>query len=146
MAIKIDMAKVYDQLDWHVLKQLLLLHGFSPYFISLLSECLTSPIYSLLLQGSPFGYFTARRGIRQGDPLSPNLFTVLFDLLSRILSKAEEDGRIHGVKVSGTSPPISHLMYADNLFIYCRAIIIEAIEIFNRINYFCTWSRQAINF
>lgn len=129
MALKIDMAKAYDQVDWSFLKGILLLHGFSPHFVDLIFNCSSIPSYSVLLNGSPHGHFKASRGIRQGDPLSPALFTIFFNVFSRLLTKAKSEGKIHGVKMSRTSPPISHLMYADDLTIYCRANIEEVSEV-----------------
>lgn len=79
-------------------------------------------------------------------PLSPALFTIFFDLLSRILSKSEAEKKIHGVKVSRTSPAISHLMYADDLIIYGRATVDEAEEISKCLQQFCDWSGQEINY
>lgn len=76
------------------------LHGFVPEFGELLQTCMNSVSYYVLLNGSPFGHILPTRGIRQGDPLSPALFTILFDLLSRIITRAEQQGRIHGVKVA----------------------------------------------
>lgn len=84
-----------------------------------------------------------------GDLLSPALFTILFDLLSRILSRAEQQGRIHGIKVGRACPPISHLMYADDLVdlvIYCRADPQEASAVFECLHQFCACSGQQINF
>lgn len=145
MAIKIDMAKAYDRVDWSLLRSILALHGFSPPFIDLISNCISTPSFSILVNGSPHGLFNASRGIRQGDPLSPTLFIVFFDLLSRIITKAEEEGKVHGVKVSQSSPPISHLMYADDLTIYCRASANEAREISKCLRLFSEWSGQAVN-
>lgn len=106
---------------------------------------MSSSSFSVLVNGTPHGYFSGSRGIRQGDPLSPALFTVFFDLLSRIITKSEEAGRIHGVKVSKTSPPISHLMYADDLTIYCKATASEAREVSRCLTTFSEWSGQVIN-
>lgn len=138
MALKIDMAKAYDRVEWNVLLQLLQLHGFSPHFCALIRECISTTSFSVLLNGAPFGLFNASRGIRQGDPLSPSLFIVLFDLLSRILSKAETEGQLHGIKVSATGPSISHLMYADDLVIYGQATRAEASAIRSCFADFCS--------
>lgn len=146
MALKIDMAKAYDHVEWSLLKCLLLAHGFAPHLTDLILNCVSTPSYSLLLNGSAHGHFTASRGIRQGDPLSPALSTICFDLLSRILTKAENDGKIHGIKVSRTSPPISHLMYADDLNIYCKATASEAQEVAHCLRTFCDWSGHAFNY
>lgn len=145
MALKIDMAKAYDRVEWHILLQLLHLHGFSPHFCDLIRECLSTTSFSVLLNGAPFGTIDASRGIRQGDPLSPALFTFLFHLLSRIRTNAELAGQLQGIKVSVTGPTISHLMYADDLVIYGRATREEATVIHDCLAQFCSWTGQEVN-
>lgn len=145
MALKIDMAKAYDKVEWSLLHCILNLHGFAPSLSNLILNCVSTSSFSVLVNGTAHGYFHVNRGIRQGDPLSPALFTIYFDVLSRLLTQAEAEGRIHGIKVSRTSPPISHLMYADDLTIYCKATTEEAQEVINCLNKFCKWSGQTIN-
>lgn len=145
MAIKIDMAKAYDMVEWEVLLCIMRLHGFSEKFCNLISECISTPYFSMLINGSPTGFFSALRGIWQGDPISPALCTILSDLLSRILDKAEQAGRLSGVKISRTSPHISHLMYADDLVIYCKATASEASEVVQCLTSYCDWTGQRIN-
>lgn len=108
MAIKIDLAKAYDRVEWAVLHPLLTLLGFENRFTKLVMECIMTPRYSILLNGSPFGYFAAERGLRQGDPLSPALFTIFSDILSRMIARAESKGEISGIKISRGSPKITH--------------------------------------
>lgn len=72
--------------------------------------------------------------------MSPALFTIVFDMLSRLLADAEEAGQIHGIKISRESPPISHLMYTDDLVIFCGADVTETMEILQCLNRFCKWS------
>lgn len=120
-------------------------NGFSARFVQLIHACISSPRFSILLNGSPFGYFKATRGIRQGDPISPALFTLLLDLLSCMLAKAELDSRITGVKVSRTSPRVTHLMYADDLVIYCHASPLDINEIVAILHEYCHCTGQAIN-
>lgn len=145
MAIKVDLAKAYDRVEWHILFHMLYLLGFHDHFIDLVAECISSPHYSLLLNGSPYGFFTPKRGIRQGDPISPALFTIYSDVLSRILSKAEADGQLQGIKISQTSPRITHLMYADDLVIYGPATIQEVTAAFACLQQYCNWTGQVIN-
>lgn len=85
-------------------------------------------------------------GIRQGDILSPTLFTLLLDLLSRMLSRAKNKGKISGINVSQISHYIIHLMYADDLVFYCKADEIEAQEIKRCLNLYCFWIGQCINY
>lgn len=140
------MKKAYDKVDWRIRSRILQLHGVATTFSDLVYECISSATYSILLNGSPVGKFAATRGIRQDDSLSPVLFTIVFDILSRILTKVENDGKIHIIRISITSPTISHLMYEDDLTIYGRATTKEATEIMECIWQFCTWTGQEVNF
>lgn len=105
------------KIEWPLLFNIMKLHGFYDKVIYLSLNVLPPPLF-ILINGSPFGFFSPSRGIRQGDPLSPALFTLFFDFLSRMFSRAELDGHIHGIKVCRKSPPASQLMFADNLTIF----------------------------
>lgn len=70
MAIKVYMAKVYGRVEWGVLQNILKMHGFDERTIKLIMECVTTSSFSILLNGSPGGYFQASRGFRQGVTLS----------------------------------------------------------------------------
>lgn len=94
----------------------------------------------MLVNGSPHSFFTSSCGIRLGDPLSSAFFTFLADLFFRILARAEQEGRINGVKVSRIAPRVSHLMYTDDLVIYCKADVLEAEEVKKYLNLYCLWS------
>lgn len=110
----------------------------------MIRECISTTSYSILINGSPFGFFPSLRGLR-GDPISPTLFTVLSNLLSRILACSEAVGRLSGVKVARSSPKVTHLMYADDLVIYCKATDEEAREVHDCLNFYCSWIGQSIN-
>lgn len=73
------------------------------------------------------------------------MFTLVFDILSRILSKAEVEEKIHGLEVDKTNPVISHLMYADNLKIYCKASVDETKELTICLDLFNNWFGQVVN-
>lgn len=145
MAIKLDLAKAYDRIEWHVLILIMAKFGFNSKFTNLILECISTTQYSLLLNGSPYGYFSPGRGLRQGDPMSLALFTIFSYLLSRMLARAEQEGCISGVKVSRLSPKVTHLMYADDLVIYSKATLEEAREISYCLQTYCNWTGQTIN-
>lgn len=140
MGIKIDLAKAYDKVEWHVLLNILHKLGFDRHFLDLIGNCITAPHFSILLNGSPFGFFTAGRGIRQSDPMSPAIFTIYSDLLSQLLARAEQTGKISGIKVSRHSLKVTHLMYADDLVIYCQATNEEAMEVTNCLETYSSWT------
>ncbi|KAL9239063.1 hypothetical protein vseg_013417 [Gypsophila vaccaria] len=59
--------------------------NFPAEFQEMLMECITTPTFSISLNGEMFGYFQGQRGLRQGDPLSPLIFTICMEYLTRTL-------------------------------------------------------------
>ncbi|CAL1390085.1 unnamed protein product [Linum trigynum] len=73
MALKLDMENAYDRIEWPYLFRVMEKLGFDPRLIALVHTCLSTTTFSVLLNGSSYGYFHPSRGLRQGDPLSPLL-------------------------------------------------------------------------
>lgn len=87
MATKVDLTKAFDQLEWSFLKHVLNLLSFPESFIKLVISCVTSPLYTILLNGAKLEPFSPSRGLRQGDPLSPNLFIICLEALVFLIEK-----------------------------------------------------------
>ena len=79
--------------------------------------CIQSTTFAVLTNGSPSGFFRPTRGIRQGCPLSPFIFLLVADALSRLILKARREGRITGLKVSRTEE-VTHTLFVDDVLLF----------------------------
>jgi len=94
--------------------------GFSDRFCSWIHTILNSATLSISVNGKQNGYFHCKRGVRQGDPLSPLLFYIVEDVLSRSISNLVQQGSVELIKGSISKYVPSHSLYADDIMIFCK--------------------------
>ena len=129
MALKLDMSKAYDRVEWNCLKRIMQKMGFAEKWVTLVMQCLSTVTYAIKINGVPRGHIIPSRGLRQGDPLSPYLFLLCAEGLSAMLHQAVQEKRLRGVSVCRRGPKISHLFFADDSLIFGRATKVEGLEI-----------------
>ena len=123
---KLDIEKAFDHVNWGFLTLLLECCGFPNKWRQWISFCLSTVRFSILINGTPHEFFGSSRGLRQGDPLSPLLFVLIMETISRMLDKAIHEGRLSGFNAGAStsrSLMVSHLLFADNTLIFCDASI-----------------------
>ncbi|KAL0439770.1 UNVERIFIED_CONTAM: LINE-1 reverse transcriptase [Sesamum latifolium] len=130
-ALKVDIRKAYDTVEWDFLRAVLQLFGFPALFISWIEECVTTPSFSVCLNGSPHGFFRGARGLRQGDPMSPYLFVLVMEVLNLILQQiiAQDGGFSYHWRCEAVH--LFQLGFADDLLLFSRADE-SSIHIFKR--------------
>ena len=143
--IKIDLAKAFDRLEWHFVDSALARKGLHAHFINLIHACISSPTFSVIINGQSFARFKSSRGIRQGCPLSPSLFVLAVNELSLALQEALQSNQLTGISLGPCCSPIHSLMYADDLLVCGKANVQEALTISNILNEFCHASGQVPN-
>ena len=129
MALKLDMSKAYDRVEWSYLVKIMEKLGFCEKWVSLVYECISTVSYSILVNGEPRGDIRPSRGIRQGDPLSPYLFLLCSEGLNRMLQQAASNDKIRGFSLCKRGPRISHLFFADDSLLFCKATMSDLLVV-----------------
>lgn len=145
MALKLDMSKAYDRVEWEFLKGIMMKMGFPAMFTELVMNCVTSSSFAILVNGQPTRTFTLTRGLRQGDPLSPFLFILCAEGLSALLEDAKGKQLIHGIKIGRRVDPISHLLFVDDSVLFARAIVEEVDNMLDILSIYEAASGQKLN-
>ena len=145
IALKIDLQKAYDRVNWKFLQAVLTNFGFHGMFINWVMECVSSLSSSILINGGKSKTIFPTRGLRQGDPLSPYLFILCQEVLSRIIDRKHMIGNIKGVKMNMGGPDFTHVMFADDLMLFSKASSNEVLSLNSCLEKYCHWSGQLIN-
>ena len=116
--LKLDITKAFDSVSWSFLLEVLRKLGFGSRWRDLVCGLLASSSTQVLLNGTPGDFILHKRGLRQGDPLSPMLFILVMDVLNWMVTRASEAGLLQPL----SSRPIQHRisLYADDVAIFLR--------------------------
>ncbi|PNY16800.1 ribonuclease H, partial [Trifolium pratense] len=145
VAMKIDISKAFDTLEWPFLLKVLKQFGFNSTFCHWIEVILSSAHLSISINGTLNGYFNCSRGVRQGDPLSPLLFCLAEEVLSRGISKLVFEGSLDLIKGSRNSLVPSHCLYADDIMVFCSGKIACLNVLKNLFVRYANCSGQSIN-
>lgn len=144
MSLKLDMSKAYDHVECSFLRRMLRQMGFETGPISLIMECVCSAKYQICHAGRRFGNIVPQRGIRQGDPISSYLFLICMEGLSVLLQEYERRKLLKSIQVARGAPQITHMFFADDTYIFCKAKETEADHVLDVLKIFESSSGQKI--
>jgi len=115
---KIDFEKAYDKVKWDFLLQTLRMKGFSPKWIEWIRSFISGGSVAINVNDEIGPFFQTKKGLRQGDPLSPILFNVVADMLALFMNRAKADNQLNGVVPHLVEDGISILQYADDTILF----------------------------
>ncbi|KAL0362153.1 UNVERIFIED_CONTAM: hypothetical protein Scaly_1170500 [Sesamum calycinum] len=99
-----------------------------------------------MLSGKQFDYLVSERGLYQGDPPSPYLFLLCTEAFSSLLQSAEQGDQLHGISICWGTPSVSHLLFANDTFIFCQTSLMSTHSIKAVLEDYRKASGQGINF
>ncbi|XP_043719432.1 uncharacterized protein LOC122667249 [Telopea speciosissima] len=123
-AAKLDIRKAFDSVYWSFLFTLLLWLNFPSNFIGWIVECVTNPSFVVVINGGQSRVFSGNRGLRQGCPLSPALFSIVLQFFSDSLGLLAECGQFEYHSLCA-KPAITSLCFADDLFVFGKALVVS---------------------
>ena len=146
MAVKLDMSKAYDRVEWIFLKSMMARMGFCARWVNLVMQCIQTVSYSVILNGAPMGYICPSRGIRLGDPVSPYLFPICVEGFTALLNSATVSRSLTGFSLSREGPQISHLFFIDYSLLFCKATMEECRTLLTILDIYERASGQKLNY
>ncbi|KAJ0887511.1 putative RNA-directed DNA polymerase [Helianthus annuus] len=139
-AFEVDIQKAYDTVDRSFLKNVLIGFGVHAKMVEWIMVCVSTTSYSICINGNVHGYFMGKRGLRQGDPLSPYLFTLVMEVLTCILqhtSRIDASFKFHN---KCEKQRTINLCFADDLFLFARGDVNSAKCIMSSLTNFSNMS------
>nr|GEU91195.1 RNA-directed DNA polymerase, eukaryota, reverse transcriptase zinc-binding domain protein [Tanacetum cinerariifolium] len=130
--MKINIAKAYATVDWKFLKSALYQFRFHDKMIKWIMVCVTTANFSIYINGKRKGYFQSGRGLRQGDPVSPCLFTLVMEVFTMLTEKNVQHNPKFKYHAGCNELKLTHLCFADDLLVVCNGDV-ESVQIIKAI-------------
>nr|GEU61973.1 RNA-directed DNA polymerase, eukaryota, reverse transcriptase zinc-binding domain protein [Tanacetum cinerariifolium] len=139
-ALKINIAKAYDTVNWRFLEKIPMSFGFHKRMMEWIMTCVSSASFTIRINRERHGFFRSMRGLRQWDSISPYLFTLVMEVFSLILARKVERGNALKFLKGCKELKMTHLSFADDLLVFCHwddksvNVIKEALVEFSKVS------------
>nr|XP_043623020.1 uncharacterized protein LOC122594653 [Erigeron canadensis] len=144
-AMQIDIQKAYDIVSWDFLESILNKFRFHRVMISWIMTCVRFTKFSICINGEIHGYFKGGRGLRQGDPISPYLFTLVMEVFNLIMCKNIQESNEYGYHFGCKDLKLSHICFADDLLVFCKGNVGSIKVVKNTLEEFARTSGLILN-
>ncbi|GJV33731.1 protein LAZ1, partial [Tanacetum coccineum] len=135
-AFKVDIQKAYDTVDWVFLGNILMCFGFHPIMIKWIMACVSSTSFSICINGDVHGFFKGKRGLRQGDLMSPYLFMLVMKVLTLMLKRRVRESDSFRYHNHCEELQIINVCFVDDLFMFDRGDVESARGIMESLDEF----------
>jgi hypothetical protein len=141
IVLKLDFAKAFDTVNWDGLQQVLMARGFLEKWLRWVNVILSSAMTAVLVNGCAGPWIQCKRGLRQGDPISPYLFLLVAETLQRLIHQSKDIRH-----PTEANQPCAVLQYADDTLIVLRGDLVGAATIRKVLDIFAAASGLRINY
>lgn len=142
MAIKIDLEKAYDRMEWSFIRDIFNLFRFPKHLITLIMSYVSSSLVAILFNRGEgaLDSFSPSRGIRQRDPLSLYLFILCMEVFGTLINNKCDAKLWNLVKTSQGGLAFSHIFFANDLVLFANADRKNCMAIRDVLDTFCSLS------
>ena len=144
MALRIDLEKTFDRLEWSFIREVLVHFDFPSNLIAIIMDCISSTSVSVLFNGGKLPTFSPSCDIWQGDPISPYIFIMCLEYLGLLIHDKTANNSWKPIKASRFGPTFSHPFFADDLMLFSQASLKNSETIDEVLTTFCQLSGQKI--
>ncbi|GKB83265.1 RNA-directed DNA polymerase, eukaryota, reverse transcriptase zinc-binding domain protein [Tanacetum coccineum] len=146
VALKIDLQKAYDTINWCFMANILKGFGFYDKMVQWIMLCVTTTTFSINVNAESCGYFKGGRGLRQGDPISPYLFILVMEVHNLLMIRNIVKNGSFNYHFGCGQLSITHVCFADDLLMFCHGDVASVKVIKETIKEFGTVSGLLPNY